>query len=94
MRGDTRADGALSPYTMASVMTQSRSGNSMMRWQSGEAFTMPLAHEARADRTDADELRHEGAASLDAAHECGWTGVDQSNRDSVGYSHTCWSISI
>jgi hypothetical protein len=62
----------------------------MMRWQSGGAFTMPLAHEARADQADADELRHEGAASLGAAHECGWTGVDQSNCDSVGYRHTCY----
>ena len=41
----------------------------MMRWQSGGAFTMPPAHEARADQADADELRYEGAASLDAAHE-------------------------
>lgn len=41
----------------------------MMRWQSGDAFTMPLAHEARADQADADELRRVDAASLDAAHE-------------------------
>lgn len=30
---------------------------------------MPLAHEARADQADADELRRVNAASLDAAHE-------------------------
>ena len=46
----------------------------MMRWQSGKAFTMPLAHEARVDQADADELRLAGAGSLDLAHECGWTG--------------------
>jgi hypothetical protein len=40
-----------------------------MRWQAGGAFTMPLAHEARADQADADELRYEGATSLDVAHE-------------------------
>ncbi len=36
----------------------------MMRGQAGGAFTMPLAHEATADQTDADELRHESATSL------------------------------